>query len=197
MPNYCYNHMTIDTENQKDFDALVEFFGKYKNYDYFTDWCDTLIHDHPQDYSNDNKHDVVYKYGTRWWDFEVEATQSHLGSFDGTIDVFGDSAWSPPLGLAELISKLFDCEVRIEFSEPGMDFAGIYTYVDGNPTREDDYKYNEFQYLEVDRDYAVDEIVQHISDGWYKDEADLIDDISYMREEDIDYLVDTFKKVEA
>jgi hypothetical protein len=186
--------MTIETKSKNDFDALLKFFSSYKDYDYFYEWCDS-INDGLME--KDYAHGAIYAYGTKWWDFEFESSEDHLSGQDFSIDVFGDSAWAPPLGLAELLSKAFDCEVRIEFSEPGMNFAGVYTYVNGNPTEEKDYEYNEFQYLEVDRDYAIDQIKEGISDGWYEDVNQLRSGIEYMREEDIDYLVDIFNKVEV
>lgn len=203
MPNYCYNHMTIETKSKNDFDALLKFFNSYKvfenlsiskNYNVFTEWCDSI---NDELMKKDYTHGAMYAYGTKWWDFEFESSEDHLSGQDFTIDVFGDSAWAPPLGLAELLSKAFDCEVRIEFSEPGMNFAGIYTYVDGNPTEEKDYEYNEFQYLEVDRDYALDSIVENINYGFYEDEDSLRKDVNYMREEDIEYLVEKLNKVEV
>jgi len=193
MANYCYNHMTIDTNNKDDFHKLLQFFGSYKEYDTFSDWCDYLNTGLIKKDGKD-QHEGLYLYGTRWWDFTVESSETYLGDFDGTINVYGDSAWAPPLGLAELISKAFDCEVHIEFSESGMDFAGIYTYSKGNAITQKDYRYNEFQYLEVDTDYSVDQIKELIKDEVYEDVDDLRADISYMNAEDIEHLADIFNK---
>lgn len=197
MPNYCYNHMTINTNNEADFDKLLEFFNKYNEYDYFAHWCNTLLHQDEQYDPEDNKQELFYDYGTRWWDFQIEHSRTHLGNFDGTINVYGDSAWAPPLGLAELISKTFDCEVEIEFSEPGMNFAGKYYYANGNLREQNDYEYNEFQYLEIDNDYAIENIKDLIKDGVYEDVNDLLSNISYMKNEDIEYLIDVFNKIEV
>lgn len=194
MANHCYNHMTIEVNKESDFNKLIEFFNSYKNYDTFSEWGDSLNDGFiPKDYNNHNEE--IYPYGTRWWDFEVEATQMHLGSFEGNIDVYGDSAWAPPLGIAELISKAFNCDVFIEFSEPGMDFAGIYTYVNGDLSTHKDYSYNEYQYLECDAGYAFEQIIELINEGHYNNDDDLREDIHYMSDLDVKELVEIFNKV--
>ena len=43
----------------------------------------------------------------------------------------GDSAWSPMIGLAQVISKEFQCTVSIDYEEPGNDFGGESVFENG------------------------------------------------------------------
>jgi len=44
--------------------------------------------------------------------------------FDSELVITGDSAWSPMIGLFEMVSAEFGVEVELDFEEMGYDFAG-------------------------------------------------------------------------
>jgi len=169
MANYCYNSVEITDFDKQDFHRILTFFEKYDRYDTFTEWGDALGVD-----VNSNNTTSFYKYGTRWWDFSIETSD------EDTILVIGDSAWSPPEELCRCVSKAFNCRVTIEYSEPGMDFAGVSEYLEGVQVKEENYTYNEFDYM-INPDGHLDYLQDWIVEG-HETEEELIDTISHLSE---------------
>jgi hypothetical protein len=103
--------------------------------------------------------DVSSEYGSKWWspgDLELDET-------DGTLNVSGDSAWGPVLALCEKLATEYNLEITCEFAEPGMDFAGEYTYDASGCIMEEDYTNAEYEYKDDKEsfihntiDYGVD-----------------------------------------
>lgn len=187
MPNYCYNHASIELDPEsKDGKNLIDFFKSYKDFEYISDWGDSFLEsDKPYDGNVD--FDRIYKYGTKWWDFEIEKSPNE-------ITIFGDSAWSPPIDLLKGISEKLKCSIHLEFSEPGMDFAGIYDIENGIVTSQHDMSYSQYSYLYSDPYHHVSNLCEDIKDGLYDDEEDLISSVGYLNQDDLEYVVDTFRK---
>jgi hypothetical protein len=113
MPNYCWNTVTI-TGNPERLKVLAEaankdeFFKAVKHYD---EWSYT---------------DFVDTYGTKW-----EISPEDIDLEENTLTMYFQSAWAPPLDAYNLLMDEDDIEsIYSTFSEPGMDFCGIYE--DGN-----------------------------------------------------------------
>lgn len=123
MANYCYNYVRI-TGDEKTLDLLQEKFKNYSNTNYFTEFGDTFF-DIKRDYKSEN-FAFYYKYGTKWWDFQMQRDEAT------ELIITGDSAWSPPINLIQKISETYNVEIYSEWDEPGMDFAGKVTYINGN-----------------------------------------------------------------
>ncbi len=109
MANHCWNHIEIkgSKESISSLKNLIESH-KYNLYEAIRN----LTGDKDKDFDS------------RWFDAEIEFSP------EGII-IFGDSAWSPPLKLSEIISKEFKTSVKHEYSEEGNDFAGFEEYRDG------------------------------------------------------------------
>ena len=188
MANYCYNSVEITDFDKQDFHRILTFFEKYERYDYFSEWGDSLGVDANSD-DDVAFYDVMsfYKYGTRWWDFSVET------SGEDTILVIGDSAWSPPAELCRCISKAFNCRVTIEYSEPGMDFAGESEYFEGVKVNSYECSYNEFDY-KINPDGHLEYLQDWIVEG-HENEEELLDTISHLSEPHKKEMIEYFNKI--
>ena len=102
--------------------------------------------------------------------------------------VQGESAWSPMTELAMLLTEAFKCEVTLEYSEPGMDFAGIEYFKDGVMDECNEFTYAEYEYLHMDSSYHVQKMIEDIRDGGY--EGETLDDFNVM----IEYMSSSDKK---
>lgn len=158
MPNYCYNFITFQGDN-KVLKSLEEKLGTYDQSTYFTEWSDYILGIGELDggarirESFESKNDrtkesvmlmisdVYYKYGTKWFDFEIE-------SEDGELTVSGDSAWSPPLELVKQICIKYKLTACAEYEEPGNDFGGRTIFNEEGVVSEEDYSYREWCYRE-------------------------------------------------
>jgi hypothetical protein len=146
MANHCWNAVII--EGKPDVLAKIEvLFDNYKNYDYLVDWANTFF---PNMENLPSQSDYLF-YGTRWWDSTCDMTT------DVTLHVTGDSAWSPPLKLLQLISEYYGVRCEITFSESGMGFAGKCIWENGNLEYSRDMSYSEHVYEQNGVQGLIDE----------------------------------------
>ena len=98
--------------------------------------------------------------------------------------------------LAMLLTEAFKCHVTLEFSEPGMDFAGIEHFKDGVMTECKEFTYGEYEYLHMDSHYHTQKIIEDIRDGCYEGEAlnDFLVMIEYMSSSDKKKVIEEFTK---
>jgi hypothetical protein len=68
----------------------------------------------------------IAHWGTKW---DIEPVIDNQGSF---VQMEFDSAWSPPSEAFDQISKLYpDLKFKFSYFEPGNDFCGVSTYLNG------------------------------------------------------------------
>jgi hypothetical protein len=156
MANYCDNYVTF-TGKKEDIERLHIRFKRYNECDYFTHFAEMVL-GKPLSSIIDDEFDT-YAYGTKWWDFDVTLQNDEL-------IVSGDSAWSPPLRLIAEITKVFKVRAEGNYYEMGMDFAGMYTAVQGNihNTEMTCFEYDLLQ----DRSYAVERVIGDLNDEMYE-----------------------------
>ena len=120
MPNWCNNWLVVTGENTRDivdkikpegmlFETLVG--GKYQGND--EGWYDHNIN----------------KYGTKW-DVPMNEIDPSIVN-DTELSFAFATAWSPPVGFCQMLSKKYGVKVRIEYDESGCDFAGYAEYNNG------------------------------------------------------------------
>lgn len=177
MANNCWNWVQI-TGPKETLDIIEERFKKYKDWQgTFTDFgnmvlgveCDADIADE----TIDQMFGRIYTYGTKWWDFE-------LNGDDDWLQISGDSAWSPPLQLLTMMTKVFDIKIEGEYSESGCDFGGFYT-IENGVCEDNEMTYFEYE-LECDRDEAIDRLIDNMIEGFI--------DPQYAEEHNMPYLTD-------
>jgi hypothetical protein len=156
MANNCDNYVTF-TGKKEDIETLYQRFQKYNECDYFTHFAEMVLGKPLSPV--DDKFDG-YAYGTKWWDFSI------LDLGDSSLNIQGDTAWSPPLRLIAEITKVFDVEAHGNYYECGMNFAGDYSAHDGVL---DDNEMTCFEYdLLSDKDYAIERLIEDINDETYE-----------------------------
>jgi hypothetical protein len=139
MANYCNTDVRISGEPE-DLQRLFEKIGETTNF-------------HTENYSQlfESCEDVE-DWGSKWQVMYPEYSTGETMMF-----ISGESAWAPAEGLWKKISKDYNLHITLEYSEPGMDFAGITTWDDGEEVDRQEMTYWQYIY-ETDTDYFWDEI---------------------------------------
>lgn len=110
--------------------------------------------------------DGVEDWGSKWTTFN----NIDFSEGDTMMFIDGYSAWGPTEGLWKKMSLDYNLNLNLEYSEPGVGFAGIVEYNDGVETLHDKLTYWEYLY-ENDNEYFWEEI-------GYKAECFTIDEIT-------------------
>lgn len=178
MANNCWNWVKI-TGPKETLDIIEERFKKYNEMqDFtFTEFSRMVLGLEPEVVpEHETLNDVfdrMYTYGTKWWDFEIDGD-------DDWLQISGDSAWSPPLGLLTMMTNVFDIRIEGEYSESGCNFGGFYTIENGVC---DDNEMTYFEYeLECDRKEAINRLIDDMNEGFI--------DPQYAEKHNMPYLTD-------
>jgi len=131
MANYCYNSITLQGSEDAIAKLALKLTDTYSKFSYLNGWADYVLgirDDFEYSFEDDERKDAHY-YGSRWFDFDLEVTSD-------TIQLNGDSAWSPLEKFTEELCKVYGLEGIIYYSEHEMDFAGETRYnADGEVSR--------------------------------------------------------------
>ena len=163
MANYCWNWVSIEGPKET-LDIIEERFKKYDDWQgTFTEFSRMVLGLEPDvipEHETVNEmFSRIYIYGTKWWSFEIER-----GGEDW-MNISGDSAWSPPIGLLTMMTKVFDVKINGEYSEPGCDFGGFYTMENGE-CEDNEMTYFEYE-LQSDRDNAISRLIDDINEEFF------------------------------
>ena len=123
MANHCYNNITLQGSEDVITKLAERLTNTYDKFNYLNGWADYVLgirDDFNYSFEDDERKDG-YFYGSRWFDFELEVTSD-------TIEMRGDSAWSPLVKFTEELCRVYGLEGSIYFSEMGEDFAGEIQY---------------------------------------------------------------------
>lgn len=116
MPNWCENSITI-TGSQHDLDALWDEIQPKTEDEQYADL--TRSFPLPAQHKDDWYNWCNENWGTKW------APEFYYDKQDTEILLWGDSAWSPPVGLLKNVAVRFpNLTFRIEYAEAGCDFVG-------------------------------------------------------------------------
>ncbi len=203
MPNYCYNSITIRGE-KKHIDHIKKICNSYDNYSYFNDFGDDLLKIKRKKVTEPEKRgSIEQKYGTRFWDFSLNVVT------DSCLEISGDSAWSPPLILFQNLSEKYDLHIEGSYSEPGMDFAGEFSIVNGeyewhNEMTCQEQTYNEdfhtfyenyVIYNEPDDYDSFDDFLKCYNIDFKSDELDIIRDYYYNNKTNLELTMEEKTKI--
>ena len=172
MPNWCENQLVVRGEPDEvrkmvefvkgengdfDFNTIIPYPAHFKEQDAKVEkmraegvnWNDI-----PSDGYNSGGYDwCCENWGTKW-----NANVLDVDVYGGVASYFIDTAWSPPLPVIHELSKKFPTlYFEITFGEPGMDFSGVYGYLDGNCMREDNGDYQEYGQYDYEEEEEEDE----------------------------------------
>ena len=128
MPNWCYNHVTIDgpsvvlksigekavaNGHGQELSFLRAFIPMPEEYE-------TL-----EGYNSGGYEWCIDNWGTKWAESSIEMTAENFGDTGQIISTF-DSPWAPPFTGYDKISELIPELTIIHYwDEPGMQFCGI------------------------------------------------------------------------
>lgn len=162
MPNWCNNIILISGE-ESNMKPIYDFFveaDKTPNEDH---WVMSTFIPEDEDFEQIKESGdfilspYVTFYGCKW-DFQVNECNS---DYTPTLITLNPStAWSPPVGFCERLSKKYGVNVSVEYYESGNDMAGRFEYSDGEEIEAEEYSYregmfhldNETFWVEVDSD---------------------------------------------
>lgn len=137
MPNWCNNEVTIVHKNKTAIDRVVKAFTRDRLCKEFIPVPQELLD--VQDSNTENTEQLIEKHGfPSWYEFCIAKWGT---KWDPSYGIFTrinnksvllqfDSAWSPPLGLYEVMAKE-GYDITAHYYEPGGDFAGTWTSADG------------------------------------------------------------------
>jgi len=154
MPNWCHNTITIkckpntaatvrkaitNSQGEFSFDVIIPYPEVYRQADSRAEAWRNLPADKRKDttppedgYNHGGYEWCIVNWGTKW-----DADNVSLNSDDNAIYIECDTAWSPPLPVMAAISELPDVEcVTIRYVEPGMVYAGEWTFRNGQAVRQ-------------------------------------------------------------
>ena len=133
----CNNNLTVYGANVS-FGEVLDDLLAVSDYDMFTDFCvehiakgnfSTLSQltfiEWDEKRENISDVDYMYLFGTKWIDIMSKGVTSSL------LKINFDSAYTPPIALAELISLRYKASVKISYSEPLENNAGYVNFCDG------------------------------------------------------------------
>jgi hypothetical protein len=147
MPNWCYNRVSIYSEN---IDQVTELFDIFNNAEPFNTlipspkWSETPNEDGELPVLEEHKDSdgkVLFtthkfpksgKTDDRWYDWQInnwgtkwEPTDISVEQCDEELELTFNTAWSPPEDICRAIrNKYPDVTVSWFFDEPGMEVAG-------------------------------------------------------------------------
>jgi hypothetical protein len=120
MPNWCINSATIKCPSKEIYEKLITAIQEKKWFETFAPLgLDTDEYEHGWDFKR-----ACEIWNTKWDAVEAEITSQDDAEY--ILDVSFDTAWSPPLGVYELMNKNFDIEITAYYYELGCCFFGRY-----------------------------------------------------------------------
>ena len=141
MPNWCSNSLTI-TGHKYDIEAIVD---RLKNGDK-DKMFETLIGLNPnkskEEHENDWYSENVNRFGTKW---DISYDLQDMGIGKEEIVYHFETAWAPPIDFCRTLSKLYNVQCVLTYSEPGVSFAGQFT-CDAEGEMDDECEYLEGLY---------------------------------------------------
>ena len=147
MPNWCYNRVSVYSENT---DQVTELFDIFNNPEPFNalipspKWSETpnedgelpVIEEHKDSDGKDlfttHKFPKSGKTDDRWYDWQIqnwgtkwEPAEVDVEQCDEELEITFNTAWSPPEDICRAIrNKYPDVSVSWFYDEPGCEIAG-------------------------------------------------------------------------
>lgn len=166
MPNWCYNSISIsgDAENIAIIAEIIADTNRKKN-----DEGNTSLHFKnlvgiPRNMSAEQYEKDWYDTNIGYWGCKWDVDDLNEDIEEDYIHLSFDTAWSPPVGFCQLLSKIYDVDVEIFYYEGGCDFCGQTKYNSGIQIQDECYGYREGMYI-LEKDSFWNEIENDIEYG--------------------------------
>lgn len=137
MANHCLNTITISNfENPEDFTKLQTKINNLLDIEHTELLLLAVTKKELNKLWDKGLLELSEKLGTKWLSYNDIQTD-----IDDYIEIEADSAWAPPTGWGLIISKKYNCTVKIKYDEPGMQFMGIYIASKGKKLKDNSIEY--------------------------------------------------------
>lgn len=196
MPNWCSNTITIYGDEKK-----LKLISRVLSDDTPTEQgvFEKLVGRNPslseQEYNQGGWWEGNIGYWGTKWDVSVDDSCPIIN--EDSIVISPATAWSPPIGFCEQLSKKYGVSIDMFYSEPGNDFCGKCSFDnEGNKISETDYTYQEGYYI-LDNEYFWDNLSFDL-DCMIENGEDKLKDIKerfdYVSKEDLKEIIKMFKE---
>ena len=118
MPNWCFNYSTFICPSKEIYDKLLD---SIKNNNWFETFAPLGLD--PEKYENGwDYHKALQVWHTKWNAQNIEIHNQNAK--EHKIEVTFETAWSPPIGVYNIMYNNFNIDVSSNYEEPGCDFLG-------------------------------------------------------------------------
>lgn len=199
MPNWCNNNVKITGSKQglsvikKKLDS-ISVDGKRDMSILFETLVGRSEDITQQEYENGGWYEHnISRYGTKW---DVSYEDASPSFDEDEINMSFCTAWSPPIEFIVLLSKKYKVQVTMSYSEPGVDFAGIFTSYDDGTYEDEQYSYIEGLYL-IDKEgfwSSIEYEIEYAKESG-TDAKEFVSKFDYVSDEDKKAIIDMFEFV--
>jgi hypothetical protein len=140
MPNWCYNFATVTCPSKEIYDKLLNAIIQNVWFETFAPLgLDPEIYENGWDYDK-----AIDVWKTKWGATDVQVMRQDGHGEDGdeetikkadedrknnlTLELYFETAWSPPTGVYSIMNKNYGIEVTALYDEEGCDFFGRCIY---------------------------------------------------------------------
>ena len=186
MPNWCSNTIVIRGDVDKIKTILEKMGQTTEHVGIFTSLIGVDPDIAPTGWHESN----LRRFGTKW---DIWANESNIESTEDEIIITAETAWSPPVPFCITLAEKYGVNVRVSYSEPGCDFAGV-TKIIGDEVTQEDYSYleglfhidNAGFWSDID-DYDFPTDYEGTPEQWVKE------NFRYLNDRDRDTVVEKYK----
>lgn len=201
MPNWCNNTIEI-SGSEENMKPIYDFLSKYEDNEHREDPVMNTLVPHDEEYIRiQESGDYLLNpqttfYGTKW-DFSLGEAYVHNCSTT-FIELSPSTAWSPPIEFCSKLAKKYGVSVRINYSEPGNDFAGEALIDTEGNVEDNEYPYMEGIYIYGDEEEFWNEIGFRMEMEMEEDEPmsveDFVKDYPFVSNEDREEIIRVYNE---
>ena len=218
MPNYCYNTLSVTSDNFEDIKLFFDSNKSINNQDNNDNSLLSFEKSVPkpeieEDWYNWN----IQNWGTKWdaIDVVINNESEEEFSLENTNELIYtfSTAWGPALTWLETVSKKYpNLCFENEYFESGMDFYGKRIYSNGELSEDIEMNLSEYNWEKVDKElllqvikekvnldeeYELEDLVEEVVED-YGNNDEYLDNIhSYVEEEIKNYISENQNKEES
>jgi len=132
------------------------------------------------------------EFGTKWsvvMDDDIKDTMEQHDYFNC------DTAWSPCTEFVRKVCEKYGVNGRIEYSEPGCDFAGIVEIdEDGDELSREEMSYHEYEYKHLGTCGFFEYFGYAVEEGLIESEEQIREDYPYVDAEDMEEMLKMYRE---
>ncbi len=183
MPNWCSNCISFEgTEKamqtlKKDVSMIEDGHCIF-----------TALTDIKREWSYDG---WMNEFGTKWsvtMDDDIRETMEQFDYFNC------ETAWSPCTEFVQKVCKKYGVKGRIEYSEPGCDFAGIVEIdVNGDEVSKKEMTCMQMDYND-DLHYFFEKFTDNVNEEVYESEDEIKNEFTYVTNEELEKMLEIYRE---